>query len=106
MECSFEETVTNQDGSFTISKCVNRAEIPLVGDLCYGLCYVCAYNKLQAESKRLKVELKASDNWLHRLLKSCVIMLDDGEVTKRAVEKQSHYNRKALQSKPKWQGRS
>lgn len=46
-------------------------------------------------------ELRASDNWLHRLLKSCVIMLDDGEVTKRAVEKQSRYNKEALSKEPK-----
>lgn len=46
--------------------------------------------------EKLKRELKASDNWLHRLLKSCVIFLDDGEVTKRAVKKQSRYNQKAL----------
>ena len=44
----------------------------------------------------LKRELKASDNWLHRLLKSCVIFLDDGEVTKRAIEKQSRYNNQAI----------
>ncbi len=37
-------------------------------------------------------ELNASNNTLHRLLKSCVIMLDDGEVTKREVEKQIRYN--------------
>lgn len=41
-------------------------------------------------------ELRASDNWLNRLLKSCVIFLDDGDVTKRAVEKQSRYNQQAL----------
>jgi len=55
--------------------------------------------QLQAENERLKIELKASDNWLHRLLKSCVIMLDDGEVTKRAVEKQSRYNQQTLKGK-------
>ena len=47
--------------------------------------------------KELVSELRASDNWLHRLLKSCVILLDDGEVTKRAVEKQSRYNQQALE---------
>jgi len=48
----------------------------------------------------IKAELRASDNWLHRLLKSCVIFLDDGDVTKRAVEKQSRYNKQALKEKP------
>lgn len=46
--------------------------------------------------KNVKRELRASDNWLHRLLKGCVIFLNDGEVTKRAVEKQSRYNQQAL----------
>lgn len=46
-------------------------------------------------------ELRASDNWLHRLLKSCVIFLDDGDVTKRAVEKQSRYNQQALKEAEK-----
>ncbi len=45
---------------------------------------------------KLVRELKTNDNWLHRLSKSCVILLDDGEVTKRAVEKQSRYNQEAL----------
>ena len=49
-----------------------------------------------ADYEKLASELRASDNWLHRLLKSCVILLDDGEVTKRAVEKQSRYNQQAL----------
>lgn len=62
------------------------------GDLCRG----CQRKKLQAENTDLKRELSASNNWLKRLLKSCVILLDDGEVTKRAVEKQMRYNKKVL----------
>ncbi len=64
------------------------------------------YEKLINNHEKLEKvlkELRASDNWLHRLLKSCVIFLDDGEVTKRAVEKQSRYNQQALEDaeKPK-----
>lgn len=47
-------------------------------------------------AREIVAELRASDNWLHRLLKSCVILIDDGEVTKRGIEKQSRYNQKAL----------
>lgn len=56
---------------------------------------------LEAKNERLKLELKASDNWLKRLLTSCVIFLDDGGVTKRSIEKQSMYNLQAL--KPIWE---
>ncbi len=58
MECSFEETITNQDKSFTRSKCINRAEILIIDDPCYGLCHRCAYKKLQAENEQLKEEQK------------------------------------------------
>ena len=48
MQCSFEEKITYPDGGFSHSKCVNDAEILLVNDPCYGLCFRCAYQKLQA----------------------------------------------------------
>lgn len=58
MECSFEETINYPDGSYKSSKCINEAKIFLINDPCYGLCYRCAYRKLQAENKQLKKALK------------------------------------------------
>jgi len=48
------------------------------------------------ELVKLVKELNSSNNTLYRLLASCVILLDDGDVTKRAVEKQIRYNEAAL----------
>jgi hypothetical protein len=46
IECSFEEKVDLPDGGFRRTTCVNKAEILVVGDPCFGLCYHCAYEKL------------------------------------------------------------
>ena len=84
------------DGSFSIvnNKGVAIAKTWNPEDADY-ICLCCNSHK------ELMGELRASDNWLHRLLKSCVIFLDDGEVTKRAVEKQSRYNQAALKGEVK-----
>lgn len=53
-ECSFEETIDLSGGGFMMTKCIQRAEILIVNDPCYGLCYSCAYQRLKAENKNLK----------------------------------------------------
>jgi len=72
MVCSFEETINYPDGSYRYSKCINKADILIINDPCYGLCYACAYRKLQAENKWLKegakraylaIEVMASDKF-------------------------------------------
>lgn len=47
MQCSFDETINYPDGSFRSSTCINRAEILIVNDPCYGLRFACAYNRLK-----------------------------------------------------------
>lgn len=56
VQCSFEETVDLPDGGFRHSICGEVAEILVANDPCYGLCYRCAYQQLQAENKLLKEE--------------------------------------------------
>lgn len=58
MKCIFEEETTLPDGSFLKSSCINRAEILVVNDPCYGLCYTCAYKKIKAENKQYKNALQ------------------------------------------------
>ncbi len=47
-------------------------------------------------TSNLIAELGSSSNQLRRLLTSCVILLDDGELTKRTTEKQIRYNDAAV----------
>ncbi len=54
IECSFEETVDLPGGGFRATKCIRPAEILVINDPCYGLCYSCAYRKLKAENERLQ----------------------------------------------------
>jgi hypothetical protein len=54
IECSFEEKVDLPGGGFRHATCVNKAEILVIGDPCFGLCYHCAYKKLKAENEQLK----------------------------------------------------
>ena len=78
MQCSFEEQTDLPDGRYRYSKCLNRAEILLPNDPYYGLCFTCAYNKLQAENKKLKAfalklvedegELQNLDYWAEEYL--------------------------------------
>lgn len=63
MECSFEEKTDLPDGRHLSTKCVARAEILIIGDPCYGLCYACAYKKIKAENKLLKAKLKNEEFW-------------------------------------------
>ena len=58
MQCSFKEENVLEGGFYRSSTCVNRAEIMLVNDPCYGLCYRCAYKKLQAELEKSKNALE------------------------------------------------
>ncbi len=53
IQCSFEETVDLPDGRFRTSMCFHRAEIMIISDPCYGLCYACADRKLKTENDRL-----------------------------------------------------
>jgi hypothetical protein len=67
-QCSFDETIELWNGGFRRTKCINKAEILDTNDPCYGLCFVCAYRKLQTENKRLKefieeTELEAYREW-------------------------------------------
>ncbi len=54
IQCSFKETVDLPDGRFRTSMCFRRAEIMIINDPCYGLCYGCAYRKLKTENERLQ----------------------------------------------------
>jgi len=58
IQCSHKEETINQDGSWTCSTCINKAEILIASDPCYGLCYRCAYNKMKAENKTKNKEIK------------------------------------------------
>ncbi len=57
VQCSFEKEEILEDGGLLRSACFNKAEILFVNNPCYGLCYACAYRKLQAENKRLRKTL-------------------------------------------------
>ncbi len=61
IQCSFEKEETLEDGGLLRLACFNKAEILFVNDPCYGLCYACAYRKLQAENKRLR---EALSEWM------------------------------------------
>ncbi len=52
MKCSFDEKIDHPDGSFIRTTCINQATIFIVSDPCYGLCYLCAYQKLRADAER------------------------------------------------------
>lgn len=54
IECSFEETIDLPGGGFRTAKCIRRAEILIINDPCYGLCWYCAYQKIKAENERLQ----------------------------------------------------
>lgn len=58
VECSFETEEARPDGSFIISTCINKADILIVNDPCYGLCFTCAYNKLKVDLANAKDENK------------------------------------------------
>ena len=62
MQCTFEEKTIHSDGSFLHSKCINKANILVINDPCYGLCYHCAYEKLEVENKWLKDKLDTIKN--------------------------------------------
>ncbi|MHC4397934.1 MAG: hypothetical protein ACYS1A_20010 [Planctomycetota bacterium] len=71
MICSFEKKETRPDGSYIHSKCIRRAEILLANDPCYGLCYACAYEQLQAKVERLEEFAKRISNGEHCGQKNC-----------------------------------
>lgn len=54
IECSFEEEVDLPGGGFRHTTCINKAEILITSDPCFGLCYVCAYKKLAKRVKELE----------------------------------------------------
>lgn len=54
IQCSFEEEVELPGGRFRKTTCINKAEILIIGDPCYGLCYYCAYKKLIKRVKELE----------------------------------------------------
>ncbi len=54
IQCSFEETVDLPGGGFRSTRCFQKAEIMIINDPCYGLCYGCAYRKLKTENERLQ----------------------------------------------------
>ena len=56
IECSFEEKVDLPDGGFRHSTCINKADILVTSDPCFGLCYFCAYKKLVKRVKELENE--------------------------------------------------
>ena len=59
MKCNFErKTAVNSEGSYTLTTCINKADITIGPDPCYGLCYQHAYLKLQAELEKQRIELE------------------------------------------------
>ena len=56
IECSFEEEVDLPNGGFRHTTCINKAEILITDDPCFGLCYFCAYKKLAKRVKELENE--------------------------------------------------
>ena len=56
IECSFEEKLDLPDGGFSHTTCINKAEILVTDDPCFGLCYFCAYQKLVKRVKELENE--------------------------------------------------
>lgn len=54
IQCTFEEEIDLPGGGFRHTKCINEAKILVISDSCYGLCYMCAYDKLKVENKKLK----------------------------------------------------
>lgn len=58
MQCIFEEEIAYPGGRSSHSKCINKADILIVNDPCYGLCYQCAYQKVKIENERLKKEVE------------------------------------------------
>jgi len=51
MRCSYESKRPRPDGSFDVSTCINEADILDIGNPCRGLCYRCAYEKLQSDKE-------------------------------------------------------
>lgn len=47
MQCSYDVTTNNPDGSVTNTICLGEAKVD-------GLCYKCAYEQLQAKLERLE----------------------------------------------------
>lgn len=54
IECNFEEEVDLPGGGFRHTTCINKAEILIESDPCFGLCYTCAYKKLAKRVKELE----------------------------------------------------
>ena len=54
IKCSFKETIDLPNKRFRSSECMNKAEILIINDPCYGLCYRCSYEKAKAEIERLQ----------------------------------------------------
>ena len=56
IQCSFEEEIILPNGGYQFSKCINKAEILVPNDPCYGLYFHCAYKKLLKEKELKKIE--------------------------------------------------
>ena len=54
IQCSFEEEVDLPGGGFRSTTCIDKAEILIMEDPCFGLCYCCAYRKLVKRVKELE----------------------------------------------------
>lgn len=57
IKCSSKEEITLPNGEYQSSVCINKAEILILNDPCYGLCFACAYRRLRDENKSLKKAL-------------------------------------------------
>ncbi|KKN58292.1 hypothetical protein LCGC14_0553720 [marine sediment metagenome] len=57
IKCSFKETIDLPNKRFRSSECMNKAEILIINDPCYGLCFRCAYDKIKGDNKRLRKDL-------------------------------------------------
>ena len=54
IQCSFEEEVDLPGGGFRRTTCIDKADILVTSDPCFGLCYHCAYEKLVKRVKELE----------------------------------------------------
>ena len=56
MICTFKEEI-HADGGFTQTVCMRQADIMEINSPRYGLCYQCAYEKLESENAKLSKQI-------------------------------------------------
>lgn len=98
MECSHKSETTLPDGSYITSICTNKAEI-LNGEFA-GLCYYCAYLKLQSASDALR----RNNLDLASQLRSAKGIITQREQEKTALQSANDEQKEALGKPHKCEG--